>query len=118
MALSINDLNKINDAINGDENITQISISSLDIEKPYLIDNLSVKNARYGKCVLATLYDEKTSIQLKCFLPKRVVECLPEETLNKINSSQRKYTLIYLGQSVPACKDKKAKNLLKLGLVE
>lgn len=118
MALSCEDLNKINNNINSDfENISLRQFTSLEINRPYLIFTLSMMNSRYGKCVLATLFDDNDR-KFKCFLPKRVVEHLSEENLSKINFTQAKYTLTYIGQSKPLFKDAKCRPLLKFGLLE
>lgn len=118
MALSIDDLNKINSNINGDFNdIARRSIASLDINTPYLIKKLSFVNSRYGKCILAVLFDQKDNSDFKCFLPKRVTEHISQDSLEKMNSSWEKYTITYIGQSEPTFKDAKCKALIKFGII-
>lgn len=118
MALSRDDLDIINNNINGEFNdIARKSISSLEINTSYLIKKLSLVNTRYGKCILAVLFDQKNNLDFKCFLPKRVTEHMPEDILDKMNSSWEEYTLTYIGQSEPAFKDAKCKALIKFGIV-
>lgn len=118
MALSIDDLNKINNDINGEfDDIPRRSISSLEIDVPYLIKKLSFINTRYGKCVLAVLCDQKCNTNFKCFLPKRVTEHITEDILSKINLSWEQYTIAYIGQNKSTLKDAKSKALIKFGII-
>lgn len=114
MELSSDDLNNINNNINSVcESLPQRHFTSLEINRGYLIDTLSVVKSRYGKCVLTTLYDD--DCKFKCFLPNRAAEHLSEDIIKKINSTHKKYTVTYMGQSVPAFKDAKCRALIKFG---
>lgn len=81
------------------ENIEQRLLSSLVVNKLYIIKKISVFNTRFGKSALIYLFDSNANTTFKSFLPKRVVECLTTDILDKINLSHNEYTLTYLGQS-------------------
>ena len=62
---------------------------------------MSVINTRFGKSIVVNLLEESTIATFKSFLPKRVVDLISEDIISKINSSNGKYTLTYLGLRPP-----------------
>lgn len=111
------ELSILNNMINNDVNLELKPFSSLTINKEYRIKNLSVLNTRYGKAILGHLCDENENIIFKTFLPKRVIEYLKADLLEKINSANTKYTLTYLGQG-PSSSGARSKSLVKFDITE
>lgn len=117
MAAFSNTLAELNKIINQDmEIIQQRAISSLILNKAYIIKNLVIVNTRFGKSALVTLFDESENSSFKSFLPKRITEHLTENIIKEINSSDTKYTLTYLGQSPPFYSGARTRSLLKFDL--
>lgn len=119
MAVSNITLAKLNDIINQDmEILEKKAISSLIVNKPYIIKQLLMLSTRFGKAILVTLFDENANTTFKSFLPKRVTEYLNEETINKMNLSDSRYALTYLGQSSPMFPGAKTRSLIKFELID
>lgn len=117
MATNIN-LLTLNERINENiEILEQKSISSLILNKAYVIKKMLVFNTRFGKTILVNLFDEITNTTFKSFLPKRITELLNAFFIEEINSSDGKYALIYLGQSSPMYVGAKPRTLIKFELV-
>lgn len=112
-------LTELNNLINREmEIVEQRPLSSLTVDKCYIIKKLMVINSRFGKVVLAHLYDESSNTVFKSYLPKRVTEYLNGDIVDKINSSEQiKYTLTYLGQNTPAFVGGKPRSLIKFDLL-
>lgn len=103
MAISEIDLLALNELINQDSQVLEHKpISSLTINKSYIIKKMLPVNTRFGKSIVMHLFEESTITTFKSFLPKRVVDNLSEDIIDQINSSNGKYTFTYLGQRVPA----------------
>lgn len=117
MDVSKSELYELNEMINRNVCLEQKSISSLVINKGYLIKKMFVLDTRYGKAILAHLFDDGENKTFKSFLPKRVTDHLKIDLINKMNSSDAKYTLTYMGQSIPnSCG--KAGSLIKFDIVQ
>lgn len=117
MAISELDLLALNAIINeSTEALEQRSISSLIVNKAYIIKKISVVNTRFGKSIAINLFEESTVTTFKSFLPKRVVEVINEDIINKINSSGGKYTLTYLGQRPPMYIGAKSSAIIQFGI--
>lgn len=117
MAISEVDLLALNELINQDMQVLeQRSISALILNKPYIIKKISLVNTRFGKSIIVTLFEESSITTFKSFLPKRFVEIICENTIDKINSSNGKVTLTYLGQSSPAYPGAKSSPLISFGV--
>lgn len=117
MATAI-DLAKINDMINGDEGVYELKpLSSLIVNKPYIIEKLRVVNTRFGMSLLAILFDIENNVTFKSFLPQRVVKILSKDVIDNISSSHGQYTLTYLGKSSPTSPGIKPKSLLKIDAI-
>lgn len=105
------DLNKVSSQ--GAEILELRSISSLNVNKAYIIKRMSVFKTRFGKSCLVHLFDEGENINFKSFIPKRIAECISDDIVEKINSSPDGYTLSYLGQSAPIFEGAKTSSLIK-----
>lgn len=116
MALSKIDLEMLNHSFNM-ETLTK-SLSSLEVDTVYKILQISILNTRFGKAVLVKIYDDKENAIFKVWLPKRAVEQITEDVTEKMNRSDIKYGLIYLGQSAPTFNGGKPKCLFKFAIVE
>lgn len=112
-------LSQLNSIINQDvEILEQKPVSSLSINQAYIIKNISVLKTKFGRALLVTLFDESANTTFRSFLPKRVTEHLQDDLVDKINLSGSKYTVTYLGQSLPVFKGAKSKSLLKFDIIE
>ena len=112
------DLFALNEKINQDgENLERRAFSTLTIKRSYFIKKLMPLNSRFGKCVLAILYEEPGSVPFKTFLPRRVTEFLSADLIAKINSADAKYTVAYLGQSSPSAATTRSRALIKFDVV-
>jgi len=108
---------EINNMLNKDFNyLERKKISSLKINEAYLIRKLVPMVTRFGKTILATLYDKTDDVVFETFLPKRIAEIITENNINIMNSSH-KYTLTYLGQSSHSYAGH-TKSLLNFGCLE
>lgn len=118
MITSIN-LLALNERINEDVNVfEQKSISSLALNKTYIIKKMLMLNTRFGTSILVNLFDKDTYTTFKTFLPKRVVELLNADVIEEVNSSGGKYTLVYLGQSSPIYVGAKSRSLIKFETID
>lgn len=116
MAISELDLLALNAMINESTDVLeQKPISSLIINKAYIIKKMSMINTRFGKSIIVNLFEESTITTFKSFLPKRVVEHISEDLIEKINLSGGKYTLTYLGQRPPMYVGAKSSAMIRLG---
>lgn len=112
------DLEGINENINS--NIVEYekkSLTSLIINKPYVVRHMQVLNTRFGQCILAILQDNVENITFKTFLPSRFIKTLSADVINKINCSEGKYGLVYLGQSNPPSSGIKPRSLIRFDVV-
>lgn len=118
MEISLSTLSELNNLINREmESVEQRRLSSVTVDKPYVIKKLTVVNSRFGKVILAHLFDDSSNTTFKSYLPKRVTEYLDVGIMDKINSSDLKYTLTYLGQDQPSFVGGKSRALVKFGLI-
>jgi hypothetical protein len=119
-ASSKNILLQINGMINKEyEILEQKKFTTLTVGMSYPIKNIKFLPTRFGKAIVATLYDSVNNVTFKTFLPKRVVETLTEYHIDAMNNSDGKYTVIYLGQSPNQIGGvDKSKALLNFGYLE
>lgn len=117
MATNINLLTLNERIIEDTEVLEQKPISSLTLNKVYVIKKMLMLNTRFGKSVLVNLLDEGTNTTFKSFLPKRVAELLNVSLIEEINASDGKYALIYLGQSSPMYVGAKSRSLIKFEVI-
>lgn len=113
MSLSEIDLEALN--VNLDKRVESKSISSLTINHKYVIKNISHVSTRYGKTVSLILYEENGADTFLVFLPKRVLDTITEEVIEKVNNSNKKLAFIYLGQKV-SLNSSKSQSLFKFAL--
>jgi hypothetical protein len=95
-------VSKINSMINKEYAfLEQRKFTTLTVGMNYIIKNINFLNTRFGKAIVATLYDQDdvNSVIFKTFLPKRVAETVTENFIELINNQDGKFTLTYLGQS-------------------
>ena len=119
MSVSKEFLDKINSMLskNGDM-VDQKKIIDLTVGEVYIIKKMVSMTTRFGKSIVVRLYDKTHDATFECFLPKRVVEMLPDGTVDIMNTSEDKYTLTYLGQSSHVFSGGKTRALLNFGTVE
>lgn len=109
----------INENINSNHDVFECkSLTSLIINKPYIIKKMCVLNSRYGRCILTILLDSNLNNTFKTFLPERVLETLTDNIIATINASQGKYTLTYEGQSIPLATGRRPKSLIKFDTIK
>ncbi|KAJ8914429.1 hypothetical protein NQ315_017525 [Exocentrus adspersus] len=100
---AIINLNEINEMISADLELHELKpLTKLAVGKPYTIKTFTITNTRFGKTILALLFDVSEGVTFKSFLPQRVLKAFTEDVVTSINMSQEKYTLTYLGQSKPS----------------
>jgi hypothetical protein len=120
MSISKSDLEALNSDINRETPIyEQKPLNSLIIGKPYIIHSISSVNTRYGKCIVTILAeDDKGGSLFRCWLPKRLTEKMSDEVIERMNKSDVKYSLTYLGPSSVKSQNVKPKSLLNFGMLE
>lgn len=119
MSISKQTIDEINSKLNQDvEIVEQRNITSLTIGEAYVIKKMAFISTRFGKTILATLYDKTVNETFQSFLPKRVVETLSEDTIESMNKIDNKYSLTYLGQSTRVFSGGNTKAILNFGVVE
>lgn len=119
MSVSRQTLAELNNTINKDvELMERRKISSLDVGKIYVIKKILFVPTRFGKSIIATLFDSSDNVTFQAFLPKRVVEMLSEDTIKMMNNSDGKYTITYLGQSSTVHSSGNTRSFLNFGMLE
>lgn len=118
MSLSKEMLTAINDVINKESEILERKkFTTLNIGAVYIIKKIIFLTTRFGKAIVATLYDRENDVMFQTFLPKRVAETISEDTVELMNKSDGKYTVTYLGQSSNVISGN-SKALLNFGFLE
>lgn len=113
------ELEILNETINKEEEIyDQVSISSLLVNHAYLIKKLNMFTTKYGKAVLVVFFDDVNNVTLKSWLPKKISELLSDEFVKKLSLYDSKYTITYVGQSIPLFKDSKTYSLIRFDIIE
>lgn len=108
----------LNERINEDvEVLEKKPISSLILNKAYVIKKMFMLNTRFGKSILVNLFNTDTNTTFKSFLPKRIAELLNVDLIEEVNSSDGKYALIYLGQSPSLYVGAKSRSLIKFEII-
>jgi hypothetical protein len=117
--MSRSDLELLNLSINKENPVMEQKLLSTSIiDKPYLLVNISSINTKYGKCILTTLAEDSNGdVLFKCWLPKRVTNSISDELIEKMNKSDSKYSLTYLGKSVMKNSNIQSRSLLKFDIL-
>ena len=115
MSISKQTLTEINDLISKDEFVERRKVSTLIVGRIYVIKKINCMATRFGKSIVVTLYDPTENATFESFLPKRVVETLTDDTVEKMNKASGQYSLTYLGQSSNVVAGGNSRALLNFG---
>lgn len=111
------ELEKLNSSINQNKLLERRQLSTLTINKPYKLKEIKNITTKFGKTILAVLEDTSDNATFETFLPKRIIDYMSEEIIEKFNKDNCIYSLTYLGQVESSVKGSNPTSLLKFDVL-
>jgi len=78
---------------------TKVNISSLEVNKLYLIFSAKRMTTKYGPTILLSIRESEARI-VQIFLPKRYCAVISDDDMDKINTTTVSLNLVYKGLCV------------------